>query len=179
MSIFYAVSPQVQRVQKVQRVQRVQRVMVAASRQYVASFPRKEVAPLSGSAAVGSENQTTGLRPMEMHPFWYCAPLPPEGEVCSMLNINLIRCEQHFGDWPPPVALPLWCLRHHLSPAVRGHNTPRGTISPISISRHSAAKTSPSGGGAAAGGRRGAFPSRRRRGCMVFTSPEGRLYGFY
>ena len=22
----------------------------------------------------------------------------PEGEVCSMLNINLIRCEQHFGD---------------------------------------------------------------------------------
>ena len=44
------------------------------------------------------ENQTTGLRPLEMHPFWCCAPLPPEGEVCSMLNINLIRCEQHFGD---------------------------------------------------------------------------------
>jgi hypothetical protein len=43
MSIFYAASPQ---VQKVQKVQRVQRVMVAASRQYVASFPRKEVAPL-------------------------------------------------------------------------------------------------------------------------------------
>jgi len=40
MSIFYAASPQVQKVQKVQRV------MVAASRQYVASFPRKEVAPL-------------------------------------------------------------------------------------------------------------------------------------
>jgi hypothetical protein len=38
MSIFYAASPQVQRVQ---RVQKVQRVMVAASRQYVASFPRK------------------------------------------------------------------------------------------------------------------------------------------
>ena len=22
----------------------------------------------------------------------------PEGEVCSMFNIYLIRCEQHFGD---------------------------------------------------------------------------------
>ena len=34
---------------------------------------------------------------------------------------------------------------------------------------YSAARTSPSGGGAV--GRRGAFPSRQRRGCMVFPSP--------
>ena len=27
-------------------------------------------------------------------------------EVFSILNIYLIRCEQHFGDQPPPAALP-------------------------------------------------------------------------
>ena len=38
----------------------------------------------------------------------------------------------------------------------------------LSSSLYSAAKTSPSGGGAV--GRRGAFPSRQRRGCMVFPA---------
>ena len=41
----------------------------------------------------------------------------------------------------------------------------------LSHSLYSAARISPSGGDAAAGGRRGAFPSRQRRGCMVFPSP--------
>mgnify|MGYP000852104343 CR=1 FL=1 len=36
----------------------------------------------------GMENRTTGLRPMEMHPFGCCAPLPPEGEVCSPLSFR-------------------------------------------------------------------------------------------
>ena len=40
----------------------------------------------------------------------------------------------------------------------------------ISISKHSAARISPSGGDVAAGGDRGAFPARRRRGCMVFAA---------
>ena len=43
----------------------------------------------------------------------------------------------------------------------------------LSSSLYSAAKTSPSGGGAV--GRRGAFPSRQRRGCMVFPRPQGGL----
>ena len=29
---------------------------------------------------------TTGLCPMEMHPYSRCAGLPPEGEVCFMLS---------------------------------------------------------------------------------------------
>ena len=33
------------------------------------------------------ENQTTGLRPLEMHPYpRLSAVLPPEGEVCSSLS---------------------------------------------------------------------------------------------
>ena len=45
------------------------------------------------------KNKQTGLRPMEIHPYrWLVPPLPPEGEVCSMFNIYLIRCEQHFGE---------------------------------------------------------------------------------
>ena len=43
----------------------------------------------------------------------------------------------------------------------------------LSQSLYSAAKISPSGGDAAAGGRRGAFSSRRRRGCMVFPARKG------
>ena len=40
----------------------------------------------------------------------------------------------------------------------------------ISISKLSAARISPSGGDVAAGDRRGAFPARRRRGCLVFAA---------
>ena len=44
----------------------------------------------------------------------------------------------------------------------------------ISISRYRTAKISPSGGDAAAGGRRGAFPTRRRRGCKGFPAADRR-----
>ena len=42
----------------------------------------------------------------------------------------------------------------------------------------SAYGTSPGGGDAAAGGRRGAFPSRRRRGCTVFPRAKPGCKGF-
>ncbi len=44
---------------------------------------------------------------------------------------------------------------------------PQNSNDLISITRHSAAKTSPSGGSGAAGTKRGAFP-RAKPGCMVF-----------
>ena len=50
----------------------------------------------------------------------------------------------------------------------RGKSALHSAVELISISMHSTARISPSGGDAAAGGRRGAFPSRQRRGCMVF-----------
>ena len=59
---------------------------------------------------------------------------------------------------------PIGGCRHHFPR--RGKSTLRSASKLISNSRHSAAKTSPSGGGAV--GRRGAFPTRQRRGCMVF-----------
>ena len=70
---------------------------------------------------------------------------------------------------------PLWCLRHHLPPAVRWdygycamcHIAPKETVEQIS----------PSGGDAAAGGRRGAFPTPVRAVCL-FSTGEARLYGF-
>ena len=40
------------------------------------------------------EDKPTSLRSLEMHPFWCCAPLPPEGEVCSMLFFSFIYDEQ-------------------------------------------------------------------------------------
>ena len=62
---------------------------------------------------------------------------------------------------------PLWWLAPPPFPR-RGNFALRSAFGPISILRRSAAKTYPSGGGAV--GRRGAFPARRRRGCMVFAA---------
>ena len=71
--------------------------------------------------------------------------------------------------------LPLWCLRHHLPPAVRWdygycamcHIAPKENVEQIS----------PSGGDAAAGGKRGSFPTPVRAVCL-FSTGEARLYGF-
>ena len=109
-----------------------------------------------------------------------------------MLNIYLIRCEQHFSELAAFGGFsPFGALRHHLRPGGKrvtgfsGHCVPlqiqfpchpaeRWDYNPprnnhlISISRRRAAKTSPSGGGAAEGGRRGAFPSGASPGLLVF-----------
>ena len=61
-------------------------------------------------------------------------------------------------------------------PPRRGKSALRSASKLTSISWHSAAKTSPSGGGAV--GRRGAFPSRQRRGCMVFQRAKRGLHVF-
>ena len=46
--------------------------------------------PVGGSAAFGSENRTTSLRSMEMHPFWCFTPLPPVGEVIAAIRIEML-----------------------------------------------------------------------------------------
>ena len=67
----------VQKVLRVQRVQRVQRVVVAASRQYNAAFG-------------GSENHATGPMARGNAPLSPpAAVLPPKGEVCPMLPLEL------------------------------------------------------------------------------------------
>ena len=60
-----------------------------------------------------------------------------------------------------------FCLRHLPR---RGRFALRSASELINISRHSAAKTSPSGGSTAVGGNRGAFPTGRRPGFMVFAA---------
>ena len=71
-------------------------------------------------------------------------------------------------------------LTNHVRlPPQRGKSALRSAFVLISISKHSAAKISPSGGEAAAGGRRGVFPSpagrfacfplARQGGCMVLS----------
>ncbi len=52
----------------------------------------------------GSENRTTSLRSMEMHPFWCCAPLPPVGKVCSPLFLVLTYVAHFIAplESPPP-----------------------------------------------------------------------------
>ena len=96
---------------------------------------------------------------------------------------------------------PLWCLRHHLpaplgsvshdsqvallpyesgslATAVRWDYNPPRSNHFISISRHSIARTSPSGGSTAAGGDRGAFPTPPGR-LHVLPSPARAVVWFY
>ena len=112
------------------------------------------------------EKPNNRASPVEMHPFCL-RHLPRRGRFALCLTFisyvmnrisEISRLQRLF---------PLWCLRHHLPPAVRWDYTPPRSNHFISISRHSIARTSPSGGSSAAGGDRGAFPT-----------PPGRLYGF-
>ena len=75
--------------------------------------------------------------------------------------------EEKQANRPAGVEMHPFCRLRRRLPR-RGRFALRSAFVLISISRHSAAKTSPSGGGAV--GRRGAFPTRRRRGCMVFAA---------
>ena len=83
-------------------------------------------------------------------PFGANAPPLPRWEACHWIFGS--RCS-------PTNPVPL--------PPRRGNFALRSAFGLISTSRHSAAKTSPSGGSTAAGGDRGAFPTG-----------EARLYGF-
>ena len=74
---------------------------------------------------------------------------------------------------------PLWCLRHHLSPAVRGHNK-----APYSIPLISGAKVSTGCCPTACGGKvvapatnGGCFSNARKGGCTVFLSSIERKPG--
>jgi hypothetical protein len=53
------------------RVQKVQKVVI--------------LPPFGGSAACGSENHTTGLRPLEMHPYSPTGTSPEGGSLLSAL----------------------------------------------------------------------------------------------
>ena len=68
-----------------------------------------------------------------------------------------------------------FCLRHLPQ---RGRFSLRSASELISISRHSAARISPSGGDAAAGGRRGVFPRASAR-LACFLTPVRAVFGFY
>ena len=60
------------------------------------------------------ENRTTGLRPLEMHPYrWLAPPLPPEGEVLAalyneLLKLALKKAESRLppsGEVPPQAGI--------------------------------------------------------------------------
>ena len=65
------------------------------------------------------ENQTTGLRPLEMHPYPRLRRyFPRRGKFALLSAFGLIQYEQHFGELATSGGFfPLWCLRHHLPPA--------------------------------------------------------------
>ena len=68
---------------------------------------------------------------------------------------------------------PLLVLTHHFPR--RGKSSCHSSFVLIRNSKIRAAKISPSGGDVAAGDRRGAFPSRRRRGCTVLRAKQSSL----
>ena len=96
------------------------------------------------------ENHTTGLAPVEMHPFCRLSATSLHGKASHTI-FRLLRSLTNRVRLPPR----------------RGRFALCSTSGLISISRHNAAKTSPSGGRTAAGGDRGAF-----------SKGEAQLYGF-
>ena len=118
------------------------------------------------------ESQTTGLRPMEMHPYPRLRRyFPRRGKFALCSAFGLIQYEQHFGELATSGGLsPFGAYGTTFPPQKQWDNPPQGTISPKSISMHSVARISPAGGGAAAGDRRGAFPSLAGRlACFPFA----------
>ena len=145
-------------------------VFLRASPSY---FLRKEPFPPSGGKTF-----TPGLRPWKCTPSAYGTspresmsldfrvvslptnpvPLPPRrGRFALCLTFISYVMSSISENWPPPAATPYPASPDF--PRKRWQNKPQISNCFISISRRSAAKTSPSGGGAAAGGRRGAFPA--------------------
>ncbi len=121
-----------------------------------------------------AEKPNNRASPVEMHPFCL-RHLPRRGRFALCLTFisyvmnrisEISRLQRFF---------PLWYLRHHLSPpAVRWDYNPPRSNHFISISRHSVARTSPSGGSSAAGGDRGAFPTPPGRfACFAFARQGG------
>ena len=143
-----------------------------------------------------AEKPNNRASPVEMHPFCL-RHLPRRGRFALCLTFisyvmnrisEISRLQRLF---------PLWYLRHHLPaplgsvshdsqvallpyesgslpPAVRWDYNPPRSNHFISISRHSVARTSPSGGSSAAGGDRGGFPTPPGRfACFAFARQGG------
>ena len=122
------------------------------------------------AACGGSENQTTGLRPMEMHPYPRLRRyFPRRGKSALLSAFGLIQYEQHFGELAACGGFfPLWCLRHHLPPAKAVGQQPVLCLEQhLKLQSHGALF----------------FPhlrgkSREAGKGALFPSPAGRLYGF-
>ena len=120
-----------------------------------------------------AEKTNNRASPVEMHPF--CLRHLPRGGRFALCLTFISYVMNRISEISRLQRLfPLWCLRHHLPPAVRwDYNSPRSNHF-ISISRHSVARTSPSGGSSAAGGDRGAFPTPPGRfACFAFARQGG------
>ncbi len=117
------------------------------------------------------ENQTTGLRPMEMHPYPRLRRyFPRRGKSALLSAFGLIQYEQHFGELAACSGFPpLWCLRHHLSPRKSGGTTPRAMLRVTYENTASRSFVLPPLAGEV---------PRSGQGGNAFPSPEGRLYGF-
>ena len=132
------------------------------------------------AACGGSENQTTGLRPMEMHPYPRLRRyFPQRGKSALRSAFGLIQYEQHFGELAACGGFfPLWCLRHHLPPRKSGGTTPRRGPSPPKAFQCIASLESPPPGETPPQAAEGVHFPRSQGGWLVFPSPAGRLYGF-
>ena len=120
-----------------------------------------------------AEKPNNRASPVEMHPFCL-RHLPRRGRfaLCLTFISNVMNRISEISRLQR--LFPLWCLRHHLPPAVRWDYNPPRSNHFISISRHSIARTSPSGGSTAAGGDRGAFPTPPGRfACFAFAHQGG------
>ena len=144
-----------------------------------------------------AEKPNNRASPVEMHPF--CLLHLPRGGGRFALCLTFISYVMNRISEISRLQrlFPLWCLRHQLpaplgsvshdsqvallpyescslATAVRWDYNPPRSSHFISISRHSIARTSPSGGSTAAGGDRGAFPTPPGRfACFAFARQGG------
>ena len=126
-----------------------------------------------GSVSLDSQSPYGSLRIQ-----FPCHPAKAGGTMgaglLSQFMFMVVTPENHTTGLRPWKCTPFGAAHHFPR---RGKFALRSALDLISTSRHSAARISPSGGEAV--GRRGAFPTRRRRGCMVCHRAKPGCKGFY
>ena len=143
MSIFYAASPQVQRVQKVQKVrgfrgwwERFLRLTGLSAGGFLSLTALRDEGCGIALRAMSfiillcrMENQTTGLRPMEMHPF--CLRHLSTGKHVTgfsgrftPLQHGYHRLTEFSGRYSSPTNPVRWCNSSSFATLCRGQNKP-------------------------------------------------------
>ena len=141
--------------------------------------------PLCDSGSKGSEGKVSPLRAMSIYAAYRRQRCRWQRKPYNLASLDGNAPLFPYGDFHLKVKrLTMICASLSLLQIMFAVHPGGGSFLSASLSAnlshslYSAARISPSGGDAAEGGRRGAFSSRRRRGCMVFPRAKPGFKGF-